>query len=209
HKRHERDWIEVLVVVEWQVRIERGVNRERRGVMQHGVSVRICFCDQGLSDRATRSTTVFDNKLLSEYFAELRENDAGGRVGAPCGRIGHHSPHRPVGPDRLRARGPREWSGHQPCKQQTSREIGIRHRFLPLFLCSKSSIGWGGSTAFPRHRTHPIFGAMAKSPDKPKKDPARPTRAKAARPDDKPTPDELANLLNPGIGPHTAAPGST
>ncbi|MGB7618965.1 MAG: excinuclease ABC subunit UvrB [Pseudolabrys sp.] len=51
---------------------------------------------------------------------------------------------------------------------------------------------------------------MAKSPDKPKKgkDPARPTRAKAARPDDKPTPDALANLLNPGIGRGTAGLGS-
>src|SRR5262245_28209453 len=65
---------------------------------------------------------------------------------------------------------------------------------------------------FPRHRTRPIFGTMAKSPDKsknsPKKDPARPTRAKAARPDDKPTPDELAELLNPGIGRGTAGMGS-
>jgi excinuclease ABC subunit B len=49
---------------------------------------------------------------------------------------------------------------------------------------------------------------MAKSPDKPRKDPARPTRAKAARPDDKPTPDALANLLNPGIGRGTAGIGS-
>ena len=49
---------------------------------------------------------------------------------------------------------------------------------------------------------------MAKPPDKPKKDPARPTRAKAARPDDKPTPDTLANLLNPGIGRGTAGLGS-
>jgi len=49
---------------------------------------------------------------------------------------------------------------------------------------------------------------MAKNPDKPKKDPARPTRAKAARPDDKPTPDALANLLNPGIGRGTAGLGS-
>jgi excinuclease ABC subunit B len=51
---------------------------------------------------------------------------------------------------------------------------------------------------------------MAKFPDKPRKgkDPARPTRAKAARPDDKPTPDALANLLNPGIGRGTAGMGS-
>ncbi|MGE5771518.1 MAG: DEAD/DEAH box helicase family protein, partial [Hyphomicrobiales bacterium] len=52
---------------------------------------------------------------------------------------------------------------------------------------------------------------MAKNPDKPKKskDPARPTRAKAARPDEKPTPDALANLLNPGIGRGTAGMGSS
>ena len=53
---------------------------------------------------------------------------------------------------------------------------------------------------------------MAKNPDKPKhlqkNDPARPTRAKAARPDDKATPDALANLLNPGIGRGTAGLGS-
>src|SRR6516162_5177863 len=57
-------------------------------------------------------------------------------------------------------------------------------------------------------RDSPHIWAMAKSPDKPKMDPARPTRAKAARPDDKPTPDTLANLLNPGIGRGTAGLGS-
>ncbi len=49
---------------------------------------------------------------------------------------------------------------------------------------------------------------MAKSPPKKPKDPAKPTRAKAARPDDTPTPDALANLLNPGIGRGTAGLGS-
>jgi excinuclease ABC subunit B len=49
---------------------------------------------------------------------------------------------------------------------------------------------------------------MAKSPPKKPKDPAKPTRAKAARPDDKPTPDALADLLNPGIGRGTAGLGS-
>ncbi|MGB8638201.1 MAG: DEAD/DEAH box helicase family protein, partial [Pseudolabrys sp.] len=49
---------------------------------------------------------------------------------------------------------------------------------------------------------------MSKSPPKKPKDPAKPTRAKAARPDDKPTPDALANLLNPGIGRGTAGMGS-
>ena len=41
-----------------------------------------------------------------------------------------------------------------------------------------------------------------------KKDPARPTRAKAARPDLPPTDPALAELLNPGIGQGTAGPGS-
>jgi excinuclease ABC subunit B len=50
---------------------------------------------------------------------------------------------------------------------------------------------------------------MAKSPPKKPKDPAKPTRAKAARPDDKPTPDALADLLNPGIGRGTAGLGSS
>ena len=49
---------------------------------------------------------------------------------------------------------------------------------------------------------------MAKSPPKKPKDPAKPTRAKAARPDDRPTPDSLANLLNPGISRGTAGLGS-
>ncbi|MGA7972929.1 MAG: DEAD/DEAH box helicase family protein, partial [Pseudolabrys sp.] len=50
---------------------------------------------------------------------------------------------------------------------------------------------------------------MAKTPPKkPKKNPARPTRAKAARPDSAPTPDSLADLLNPAIGKGTAGVGS-
>ncbi len=52
---------------------------------------------------------------------------------------------------------------------------------------------------------------MAKPPKKPqktKKDPARPTRAKASRPDDAPTPDALADLLNPAINKGTAGLGS-
>src|SRR6266508_5014396 len=67
---------------------------------------------------------------------------------------------------------------------------------------------------------------MAKSPDQPrapgklknmvkrdpakhsKKDPAKPTRAKASRPDLPPTEPALAELLNPGIGQGTAGPGS-
>jgi excinuclease ABC subunit B len=49
---------------------------------------------------------------------------------------------------------------------------------------------------------------MAKPPKKPKKDPARPTRAKAARPDAAATPDALADLLNPAIKSGTAGLGS-
>lgn len=56
---------------------------------------------------------------------------------------------------------------------------------------------------------------MAKSPDRPrdpakhsKKDPAKPTRAKAHRPDAPPTDPALAKLLNPGIGQGTAGIGS-
>jgi excinuclease ABC subunit B len=53
---------------------------------------------------------------------------------------------------------------------------------------------------------------MAKSPDRPKnlakKDPARPTRAKAARPNAPVTPAELADLLNPAIKKGTAGIGS-
>src|SRR5438309_1202247 len=51
---------------------------------------------------------------------------------------------------------------------------------------------------------------MAKSSDKPKKprDPARPTRAKAARPDTKPIAPALADLLNPAINRGEAGVGS-
>jgi excinuclease ABC subunit B len=61
---------------------------------------------------------------------------------------------------------------------------------------------------------------MAKPPEKPpqkpardpakhsKKDPAKPTRAKAARPEFPATTPELARLLNPGIEQGTAGPGS-
>src|SRR5262245_29290850 len=59
---------------------------------------------------------------------------------------------------------------------------------------------------------------MAKSPGKPpqtrdpakhsKKDPAKPTRAKASRPDLPPIEPALAQLLNPRIGQGTAGPGS-
>jgi len=49
---------------------------------------------------------------------------------------------------------------------------------------------------------------MAKTPPKKPKDPARPTRAKAARPVEAATPDSLADLLNPGIKRGTAGLGS-
>jgi excinuclease ABC subunit B len=60
---------------------------------------------------------------------------------------------------------------------------------------------------FPRRRTRPIFGPMAKPPKKPK-DPAKPTRAKASRPAASATPDALADLLNPAINKGTAGLGS-
>jgi excinuclease ABC subunit B len=49
---------------------------------------------------------------------------------------------------------------------------------------------------------------MAKAPDKPKKDPARPTRSKAAREPAPPTDPALAKLLNPAIEQGTAGIGS-
>src|ERR1051325_11440088 len=55
---------------------------------------------------------------------------------------------------------------------------------------------------------------MAKNSNKPPKKPhknkdsAKPTRAKAARPDAPPTPDALADLLNPAINKGTAGMGS-
>ncbi|MGB6540828.1 MAG: DEAD/DEAH box helicase family protein, partial [Xanthobacteraceae bacterium] len=49
---------------------------------------------------------------------------------------------------------------------------------------------------------------MAKHPGTPKKDPAKPTRAKASRPDLPATEPALAKLLNPGIDQGTAGPGS-
>ena len=47
-----------------------------------------------------------------------------------------------------------------------------------------------------------------KEPHKPKRDPAKPTRAKASRPDLPATAPALAELLNPGIRQGTAGPGS-
>jgi excinuclease ABC subunit B len=52
---------------------------------------------------------------------------------------------------------------------------------------------------------------MAKPPrklTKAQKDPAKPTRAKASRPDEPATPDALADLLNPGIKRGSAGMGS-
>src|SRR5579863_6299958 len=56
---------------------------------------------------------------------------------------------------------------------------------------------------------------MAKHPGTPKKDPAKPTRAKASRPDLPPTEPALADLLNPairrgraGVGSQTGSPSS-
>src|SRR3954463_4676523 len=62
----------------------------------------------------------------------------------------------------------------------------------------------------PRPAPPPIFAAMARPPDKPKKprDYARPTRSKAHRPDSAPTDPALERLLNPGIEKGTAGMGS-
>src|SRR5688500_15056062 len=49
---------------------------------------------------------------------------------------------------------------------------------------------------------------MAKTPDKPKKDPAKPTRSKAHRPDVQPIGPALAELLNPAINAGDAGIGS-
>ena len=55
----------------------------------------------------------------------------------------------------------------------------------------------------------PHIEAMARDPSKhSKKDPARPTRAKANRPDAPPTDSALEALLNPGIRQGTAGVGS-
>src|SRR5215211_4291585 len=52
-------------------------------------------------------------------------------------------------------------------------------------------------------------GTLARDPAKhSKKDPARPTRSKAHRPDTSPTDPALEQLLNPGIGRGTAGMGS-
>src|ERR1700733_11086493 len=71
-----------------------------------------------------------------------------------------------------------------------------------------------GTVLFPAaDSTH--IGAMAKGPDRlrdpekhSKKDPAKPTRAKAARPDASPLDPALADLLNPAIGQGRAGVGS-
>ena len=103
HQRYERDRVEVLVVVERQIRIERRVDRERRGIVQHGVAVRIGFRDHRLADGAAGPATVFDDELLAEQFTEGAEDDARRGVGAAGRRIGHDHAHRPVRPGSLRA----------------------------------------------------------------------------------------------------------
>ncbi|MEN9314161.1 MAG: excinuclease subunit UvrB [Pseudomonadota bacterium] len=50
---------------------------------------------------------------------------------------------------------------------------------------------------------------MAKSPAKPKKDPARPTRARASKPDVSPLAPHLAQLLNPALAPGFEDAGQT
>src|SRR5712692_7185710 len=72
-----------------------------------------------------------------------------------------------------------------------------------------------GRAALPSPGDSSHIRAMAKSPREPrnpaqhsKKDPARPTRSKAHRPDAAPTEPALERLLNPGIEKGTAGMGS-
>src|ERR1700747_701786 len=61
----------------------------------------------------------------------------------------------------------------------------------------------------PRGDSEPALDRPERKRAKPaKKDPARPTRAKANRPDFTPTAPELEAVLNPGIGKGTAGLGS-
>src|SRR5215470_11806325 len=88
--------------------------------------------------------------------------------------------------------------------------MSLSHKFLPTAA---------QSALFPSYRRRHI-PAMPKPPDKPSqkpkrdparhsaKDPARPTRAKASRPELPPIEPALAKLLNPGIEQGTAGPGS-
>ena len=200
HQRYEGDRIEILVVVERQIRIERRVHRERRGIVQHGVAVGIGLRGHRLADGAAGAATVFDHELLAEHFAELGEDDARRGVGAARRRIRHHHAHRPVRPGGLRAR-----CAHQR-QRRYSRPAALRRVMIrsppsipPDFFRANNlapRCGGGPALSSPQDSSH-IRGDGEIPPKKPKKDPARPTRAKAARPDDKPTPDALANLLNP------------
>ena len=82
--------------------------------------------------------------------------------------------------------------------------------------CAGTTMERAGTTKpppFHRPVLSPIFGLMAKSPDDPKKpkkpkDYAKPTRAKAHRPDAPAHDPHLDDLLNPGIARGPAGMGS-
>src|SRR6202047_5082727 len=61
---------------------------------------------------------------------------------------------------------------------------------------------------FSQRRTHPIFLAMAKTPDHPKK-PGKTPKSKASRPDVQPIGPALAELLNPAINRGESGVGSS
>src|ERR1700732_2868673 len=61
---------------------------------------------------------------------------------------------------------------------------------------------------FTQRRTHPIFLAMAKTPDHPKK-PGKTPKSKAHRPDVQPIGPALAELLNPAINRGESGIGSS
>ena len=63
--------VEILAVVERQVRIERAVDRERGGVVQDGVAVGIGLGDQRLADGAAGAAAIFDDELLAEIAPTL------------------------------------------------------------------------------------------------------------------------------------------
>jgi hypothetical protein len=120
-------------VIERQVGIERGIHREGRGVVQNRVAVRRGPRHHGFADGAARAAAIFDDELLAEIGAELREQDARGGVGAAGRRIGHHDPHRPVRPCGLRRRAAGKGRRRHAGQKRASCDIGPRHRSLHGF----------------------------------------------------------------------------
>ncbi len=128
HQRNEEDRVEILLVVERQMRIERAVHRERGGVMQNGVAVGRGPGDHLFANGAAGAATVFDGELLTEILAQLGVKDARRGVGAAGRRIRHDDPHRPIRPRGLRFRSADKWRGRHPGQHHASCEIGPGHR---------------------------------------------------------------------------------